>query len=43
VAALVGIAVGHGLSSGGAALATAVAICTLLAPVSWYLLLRRNR
>ncbi|MBN8453621.1 multidrug effflux MFS transporter [Accumulibacter sp.] len=43
VAALVGIAVGHGLSSGGAALATAVAICTLLAPASWHLLLRRSR
>ncbi|WP_300318757.1 multidrug effflux MFS transporter [Accumulibacter sp.] len=40
MAALVGIAVGHGLAGGGGALAAGVAICTALAPLSWLLLIR---
>ena len=35
IAALVGIAVGHALSGGGAALALAVAVCTVAAPLSY--------
>lgn len=45
IAAVVGVLVGHGLADrspdeGGAALALAVAICTLLAPISYALCLR---
>ncbi|HPT49517.1 MAG TPA: multidrug effflux MFS transporter [Accumulibacter sp.] len=39
IAALVGIAVGHTLSDGGASLAVAVAACTALAPLSYLVLL----
>lgn len=39
IAALVGIAVGHTLSDGGASLAIAVAACTALAPLSYLLLI----
>ena len=39
MAALVGIAVGHGLTDGSGALAAGVAICTALAPLSWLALL----
>ena len=42
IAALVGIAVGHGLADGDGALAAAVAICTLLAPVSYLVFIRRR-
>ena len=40
IAALVGIAVGHGLSDGSGALSAAVAICTVLAPLSHLVLIR---
>lgn len=43
IAALVGIAVGHALSGGGQALAGAVAICTMLAPISYLALIRARR
>jgi DHA1 family bicyclomycin/chloramphenicol resistance-like MFS transporter len=43
IAALVGIAVGHALSSGGEAMAAAVAICTMLAPMSYLALIRAHR
>ena len=43
IAALVGIAVGHALSGGGQALAAAVAICTMLAPISYLALIRARR
>lgn len=42
IAALVGIAVGHGLADGDGALSAAVAICTLLAPVSYLVFIRRR-
>ena len=43
IAALVGIAVGHGLAGGGAVLALAVAVCTLAAPLSYLALTRGQR
>ncbi len=43
LAALVGIAVGHGLAGGAGALASAVAICTALAPLSYLALIRGRR
>ena len=42
IAALVGIAVGHGLTDGSRALSAAVAICTALAPLSYLLFIRRR-
>ncbi|WP_291992907.1 multidrug effflux MFS transporter [Candidatus Accumulibacter sp. ACC003] len=42
IAALVGIAVGHGLSGGSGALAAGVAICTALAPLSYLVLIHRR-
>ena len=43
LAAIVGIAVGHALSGGGAALAAGVAICTALAPLSYMTLIQPRR
>ena len=43
LAALVGIAVGHSLAGGGAALAVAVAMCTGLAPLSCLALIRKRK
>jgi DHA1 family bicyclomycin/chloramphenicol resistance-like MFS transporter len=40
IAACVGIAVGHTLSAGAQALATAVALCSVLAPLSYLALIR---
>lgn len=40
IAALVGIAVGHGLSDGGGALSAAVAICAVLSPLSYLAFIR---
>jgi DHA1 family bicyclomycin/chloramphenicol resistance-like MFS transporter len=40
IAALVGIAVGHALAGGGTALALAVAVCTVAAPLSYLALTR---
>ncbi len=42
IAALVGIAVGHGLADGSRALSAAVAICTALAPLSYLVFIRRR-
>jgi DHA1 family bicyclomycin/chloramphenicol resistance-like MFS transporter len=42
IAALVGIAVGHGLADGSRALSAAVAICTALAPLSYLVFIRRQ-
>ncbi|WP_300449767.1 multidrug effflux MFS transporter [Accumulibacter sp.] len=43
LAALVGIAVGHGLAAGAGALAAAVAICTALTPLSYLALIGVRR
>ncbi|WP_291984786.1 multidrug effflux MFS transporter [Candidatus Accumulibacter sp. ACC007] len=43
LAAVVGIAVGHALPSGGGALAAGVATCTALAPLSYLMLIRPQR
>lgn len=43
LAALVGIAVGHGLAAGAGALAAAVAICTALTPLSYLALIGLRR
>jgi len=40
IAALVGVAVGHGLADGGGALSAAVAICTMLSPLSYLVFIR---
>lgn len=40
IAALLGIAVGHGLSDGGGALSAAVAICAVLSPLSYLVFIR---